>query len=426
MKHVNPLLIILFIVCSLFAPPAGAQSLDAAGLALLKGNYSKVIELLKPSLDAKRQNAQALYLSGLAYKGLGRYALALKQLNALRALRPGNTELLLILGNVYEKSGNTPRAVTMYQNVLQQDSLNHSARLNLAAVYFAEGHYNKAAVLYNRLLKDEPENAYLLRRTGMCLFKTKQYQPAANLFLKALRTNEQDVVSACYLGKCYLKLEQLPAALQSALNGLRAHPQNRRLLKLQADVLFRQKSFARAASVYRSLVNHAPVSRDIYKKLGLSYYYLRNFPSALLALQKTYEADSTDGPALYYLGLVHKELGNYAQGAALLNRAVTLLIPDYIQDVFAQLAYCQDKEKNYSAAVQSYKRALQFAPDHTIYLFFVATLYDRYYKDKQIALTQYQRFIEQAPEAEKRYKDYALERMKALKEQIHFQKGRKK
>ncbi len=398
-----------------------AALVEKARRALIEGNYTRVIELLK---SYEGQNAETLRISGLAYKGLRQYQNALNALQKVLAFHSQDTDLLFSIGTVYEGLGNTAKAKETFRQILRKDSLNLNAQIHLAAVWFQENDFRKAASWYSTLLERDKGNTYFLRRLGVCLFKQKEYVKATDYFLQALKVNPKDISSALYLGNSYLKKDKLSAALQAALNGLREHPQNKRLLKLKADVLFQQKSYAAAVAAYQTLINRGTVSRDVYKKLGLSYYYLHNLPPALLALQKTVQADTTDGLALYYLGLVHKDLGDYAQGAALLKRAITLMIPDYIPDMFAQLAYCQDKERKFSDAIQSYKRALQWAPERTIYLFFIASLYDRYYKDKQIALDQYQRFIEEAPEAEKQYKEYALERMKALKENIHFQKGR--
>ncbi len=425
MTRIKPLLIRMLFILILFIQHVGAQSLDAAKLALLKEDYVRVIELLK--MQSKTSAIpEAHYLSALAYKGLGRFNAAIKQLRQMYAVRPKDTELLLLMGKVYEGLGNMPGARQMYSDVLKQDSLNRSARLNLAAVYFQENNFRKAEVLYHGLLKDEPGNAYFLRKTGICQFRAKQFQKAVNTLGKALRENEQDVISAFYLGNAYLKLKQLPTALQATLNGLRVHPKNRRLLKLKADILFVQNDFNQAATVYRNLVLHYDVSADVYKKLGLSSYYINRFPQAMLAFKKALRADSTDAVSFYYLALVHKKLGNYNESIPLFNKAVHLLIPDYLPDVYAQLADSYDNQNQYREAIYAYKQALQLAPERKIYLFFIASLYDRFYKDKQMALDQYQRFLEQAPQADKRYTEYALERMKALKEKLHFQKGRTK
>ncbi len=414
---------ILILFSGLFLGIAGAQTMDAARLSVLKGEYEQALNELGPQMQ--KGAPQAYYLAGLASKELRQYNRALTYLQKAKPALAHKSDFLLTLGSVYEGLGNRPQAVKTYAAILKKDSLNRTAQTRLAAVYFKEKKYAAALRLYRELLKRFSRNTYFLRRAGMALFQLKKYPEAARYFQQAVQGNAKDLTAWNYLGKCFLKTEQAPAALQSALNGLRENPQSLSLLKLKADALFIQKSYAPAALTFRKIIDRKAASTDVYKKLGLSNFYLNNFPEALLALQTTVEMDSSDGLSFYYLAMVYKELGNYEKGALYFNRAVKALIPGYMAEVFGQMAYCQDNLKQYGAAIQSYKRALEFAPERKLYLFFIASLYDRFYKDRQTPLDWYQRFIEQAPEAQERYKNYALERMKAIKEELHFKKGRK-
>jgi tetratricopeptide (TPR) repeat protein len=84
-------------------------------------------------------------------------------------------------------------------------------------------------------------------------------------------------------------------------------------------------------------------------------------------------------------------------------------------------------QDDYSKALEYYKEIMKIAPERKIVLFYMATLYEKYYKDLNVPLQYYQKFLDQADETvPRRYKTYALEHMKALKEKLHFQKGKRR
>lgn len=401
-----------------------SNSLSAVRLALLRGEETRALNLLQQVIKEQPQNAQAFYLTGMVYKETSRYNLALTFLQKAQRLNRADLQTKIVLARVYEKLGQTPQAIQTYLRVLQNDSLNLPAQSSLAAIYFKEKQIPEAVRLYDKLHKKHPNNSYFLRRLGICLFKLKKYKQASGRFLQTLKINKKDLRAYLYLGHSYQKSEQWPAALQAVSNGLQVYPQNHSLLKLNGDLLFQTKKYAQAVENYLAVVKDGRASPNLYKKLGLSYFYLNNFAPALLALKKSIQADSSDALSYYYLGLVYKKLGNYKKSSDLLESALKKMIPDYLPDVYSDLAYCYDRQKNYGEAIQAYKKALNIDSECKLNLFFIASIYDRYYKDRQSPLDYYKRFLDEAPDAPARYKDYALERVKALNEKIFFQKKR--
>lgn len=399
-----------------------STSLDKAKLAIIEGDYIEAIGILKNVTENNSHYNKACHLLGLAYYETEDYEKAIDLLQKTASLKGPNPDIKILLAKANDKLGQTPTAIKIFKEVLREDSLNAKAQRNLARVYFREKNYTSALGIYENLLLLEKSKNHLFRQAGLCAFRLKQYNNAKNLFHRALKLNTKDLRAYAYLGNTYLKIEQPEAALQAITNGLKIYPQSKVLLKLKGDLLFQEKSYADAIQAYLKIENTEIMNAGAYNKLGLSYYYLNNYAAALLAMQKANEEDSSNALNLYYLGLTFQKLKNYKKAILYLERSADKIIPEYTVDIYAQLASCYDNEKKYKKAIKAYKRAMSINGARKVYLFFIASLYDRYYKDRQIPLDYYRRFLEENPDADDKYKNYAMERIKALKEKLHFQK----
>ena len=71
-------------------------------------------------------------------------------------------------------------------------------------------------------------------------------------------------------------------------------------------------------------------------------------------------------------------------------------------------------------AIQSYREALDYQPSKKILSFYLASVYDQYYADREVPLLYYQKFLRDNKDADIKLIEYAESRIKVLKQELHF------
>ena len=143
----------------------------------------------------------------------------------------------------------------------------------------------------------------------------------------------------------------------------------------------------------------------------------------MYALEKSIDNDDPDPLVFYYLGLTFKNIANYDKAIFYLDNAIKEYVPDYVQDVYIQLADSYDQSGDYQKALAIYKQVNSIYPGWSLPLFYIATIYDKYYADRRPSLEYYQLFIDNSNKKDERFIKYAEQRIEKIIEKMHFKKN---
>jgi tetratricopeptide (TPR) repeat protein len=205
-------------------------------------------------------------------------------------------------------------------------------------------------------------------------------------------------------------------------SGLEYIPNSLLIRRALADNKFALEKYEEAYSIYAYLINFGDSTNTMYKKYGLCAYNLKMYAAAMYALQKAISMDDEDPLSYYYLGLTFKHVNNHEKAILYLNMARTLFVPDDVQDVFIHLGDAYDQNGDYVQALSVYKQVNAIYPEWPLPYFYIATIYDKYYADREPSLEYYKLYIEKTADTENRYLDYAKNRVEKLIEELHFKK----
>ncbi|APF17183.1 Tetratricopeptide TPR_1 repeat-containing protein [Caldithrix abyssi DSM 13497] len=403
------------------------QTLQKALIDFSQNRYAQAEKLLFQHAQTHADDPTPLNLLGHIYMNRQNFKKAIQVFQKAQELRPDDGAIALNLGKALEKTGYFTLAQRQYLRAMQDTSLTRLAKMALAQLYYKQSHFKKALKLYRELIKYDARNGYFFKQAGRCALKVSKDIGQAETYLQqALRFTPGDLDVYVLLYNLYKKKNDWPNALQIAQQGLIQFPQNRQLLLVVGDSYFATGKYDQAISPYRSALQAGDSSAYVFKKLGAAYYYLNDYPSALLSLKKSVKRDDQDPITYYFLGLTQKALNLKKAAIVSLNKAVSLSLPDFLTDIYFHLAEAYQKQKKYTRAIAMYKKLMETDSSQVMPLFYLATIYDDYYEDRQTPLRYYKKFLEQAGDSvDERYKNYALERMKIIREKLHFLKGRK-
>lgn len=395
---------------------------DSVNLLIIDGKLKEAIPELKRIVAHDSTNAAAFAKLGFCYQSLFQHDSALAPLETANKIEPENPHILMLLAQSYNFLGSVNQAENAYERVFARDSTNLRAGISLGKIYLENGKYAKADSVYHILTGLDSTNSYLYKQLGVCALKKDSAELAVRYFQRSLSLNPKEINVILQLSFLHYSRNELDSALQVVQRGLTLFPENSHLIKQEAEIFFKKKRYKKAIADFEKVVKTENASALIYKKLGICYFFEKEKTFALLNLLESYKRDSSDALTCYYIGLAYKDHNLHEKAILYLKKAIKRIIPDYMSEIYTQLASSQDHEKQFPAAIRSFRKALEYQPSKKLLSFYLGSVYDQYYEDRRVPLLYYQKFLRENPEADAKLKKYANERIKALRQELHFHK----
>jgi len=132
--------------------------LSAEPLAQLRARLAqRALDALAPFSESTGQRAQILYLTGLAYRAMHRYAEAVPHLKAAAELDPENIVAWLALGWCYKRIDHLDDAIRSLESALAADRREAIIHYNLACYWSLTGDADRALSYLSRSFDIDPQ-----------------------------------------------------------------------------------------------------------------------------------------------------------------------------------------------------------------------------------------------------------------------------
>lgn len=329
------------------------------------------------------------------------------------------TEARWLLGQCYSQTGQSAEAKGQLQLLLQQVPAHKAALGLLGQLYLKETHYGAAAACYDQLLDLDSTNAYYHRQRAAIANRQGALSTALLHYQKAVALNEQDAESMAEMAELWLKMGQSARSSSLLMQALALDSTNLRLWRLQAKVAYRQKQYGAVVTAMAYPLAAGDTSHYYLQLLGVSHFHLNQYEDAIRWLSFL-QQEGVDTEVLnYYLGLSYRNTGAHSKAITHLEKAVKKGMSENLGHYYTQLAVSYEEKGDHARAIQAYQLAYKDSGDRLL-LYHLARNYDRYYKDKKVALNYYEKFLQEVDTINTGYQDYARYRASQLKEHIHF------
>ncbi len=325
-----------------------------------------------------------------------------------------------ILAKAYQKVGQLEEAKTAYLEAYEIDSQSVSVRNELAVCLLNLGDDQAAIKLYQELIEEQPKNAFYQRKLALIYDAQKEVIPAVLAYTKALELNPADLASAVNLSALYHKLQQYKAADSLIEHYLSTYPNNPNLLKAALKTAYKLRAYQKVTDLAEQLFAASDSSLISQKIAGIAYFHEKEYEKAIQLIENVIAVDRDSEILHYYLGLSYRELGEGKKATALLEKAIDLGVSENLGNYYLQLAVSFEEQENYPEAIKAYQVAYKSTKDKVI-LYHLARSYDRYYKDKSIALSYYEKYLEEEDTANQFLQNYSKHRIEELKVARHFE-----
>jgi len=189
---------------------------------------------------------------------------------AEEAKNPGDYDVRMALGEIYDRRGRVDKAVGEFRAALRAYPAGSEARDYLARHYIRTGKIKKAEILLAEGLKKTPGDARLNMTMADLYRRRKEYDKAIAGYGLVLEARPTDPWARLSRGRSYLALGEARRAAAEARKVLHAHPGNGNALILLGDTERFKKEWKRAEKTYREALEKAPGSGTAAYKLGLT------------------------------------------------------------------------------------------------------------------------------------------------------------
>lgn len=325
-----------------------------------------------------------------------------------------------ILAKAHQKVGQLEEAKSAFLKAYELDSQSISLRNDLAGCLLSLGEDQAAVTLYQKLIKEQPENAFYRRKLALIYDNQRQVMQAVAAYGKALELNPSDLASAVNLSSLLHSLEEFQAADSLIDLYLTQYPKSPNLLKASIKTAYKLREYEAVTKNAEKLFTQADSALITQKIAGIAYFHLKEYQKAIKLIENVLAVDQDSEILHYYLGLSYRELGEIETATSLLEKAIELGVSENLGNYYLQLAVSFEEQENYPEAIKAYQVAYRSTKDKVI-LYHLARNYDRYYKDKSIALNYYQKYLEKEDTANQFLQNYSKHRIEELKVARHFE-----
>lgn len=360
---------------------------------------------------------------------------AISNLLVLIQFYPDDLSMYIQLATLYKNTHQSKKAIHFYNYVLTKDKYDVNSMRNLAQLYFNNKQKESALKLYKQLvtyIDDEQEKVEYYEIMGNIYTTYGEYIKAVNLYKKVLEYNPSNIEVIKDLRKIYLKQKDTENVIYLSRRLIDLEPDNYIHYDEIVNLLFHVHSYQEALDYAFKALN-LPTA-DVFavkNQIAKIYLYTGRVQESIQLINETIIQDPTNLLLSQTLAMAHCMNKDFEMAKKVCDDAIEVALPSDINvihnnlstilaeeavdllnqgktkpafdkfteamqynnenpEIFFKLANANRTIKNYSEAIRQCRRAIELAPEISLYY---ETLADIYY--------ELQNFIE----AKKLYKE---------------------
>ncbi|HMQ08504.1 MAG TPA: hypothetical protein PKC30_14480 [Saprospiraceae bacterium] len=310
------------------------------------------------------------------------------------------------------------KARNYFHRIENEELYFKSAYIHLSNIYEIEENIPKA-INYNRMLKDSfPENPLYCRKLGQLYMKARLPVEAMNYYQEAIRINSMDIVSLGALADLWTQSGQFRWADSLIRIGLSIDEENIAFHQLNAKNYYKQRMYDSTVLVLDRIIGKVDFTNYYNKLMGFSLLQIDSVDRSIIFLERSLVNEGDPEYAHYYLGLAYEKKDDMVAAIHHLNKAVEAGTSNNLALYFKNLGRIHSDISHWKEAIQAYEWSYRYIAE-PILLYFMAEAASKYYKDNNIAIRYYERYLRSSDNRED-IKIYSREKIRFLKEMQHL------
>jgi putative PEP-CTERM system TPR-repeat lipoprotein len=343
-----------------YAPTDSQAMLLLANAHINAGRAPRAVLLLQEALKGGEQSNLRSTL-GLALVGAGRYAEAMRELQAVAAKNPEQLPPALALGNLYLQSGQNAEALKIATKLVKAHPDNPNVLFLLGVAQRQRRDAPGARTALEAALKAQPDLAAARVQLARVDMDTRNYTRAAQTLDTALARNDKDLdalLAVAELTEMTDKLDQAERWYSRADEV--AGPNNAGPALALVEFQMRHGQLPKAQEALRRAQSKAPEAVNTLTVAGRVALMAGDLPAARTALTRAATAASFNVPQLTFIAALQLQAGSPQSAAHTLDKALKER-PDHVP-ALALRVEGEIRQSEWAAAEQRIKRIKTLQP----------------------------------------------------------------
>lgn len=342
---------------------------------------------------------------------------AISNLLVLVQFYPDDLSLYLQLATLYKNTHQNKKAIHFYSYVLSKDKYDLNSMRNLAELYYNNKQKESALKLYKQLvtyIDDEQEKMDYYEIMGNIYTTYGEYVKAANLYKKVLEAQPSNADVIKELRKIYLKQKDTENVIYLSRKLINIEPDNYTYYEEIINLLFHVHAYQDALD-YAQKALELPTA-DVFavkNQIAKIYIYTGKIKESIQLINETIVQDPTNLLLSQTLAMAHCMNKDFEMAKKVCDDALEVAVPSDIKVIHNNLSTILAEEAVYllnqgktKQAFDKFSEAMQYNNENPEIYFKLATA-NRSIKNYSEAIRQCKRAIELAPEISLYYETLA-------------------
>ncbi|MBF0559866.1 MAG: tetratricopeptide repeat protein [Nitrospirae bacterium] len=199
-------------------------------LYLAKGDVQRAIGFFKESIEKNPMFLKSFNALGEIYENMGDFATAIKYYEMAHEISPANTDRLLALSKLLNKTGETERAETILKDAVSdmRQDIAESAHL-MGEMYLAKNEGEKALEMLKKAYQQNPSDTTIMGSLAEAYRKMGQPEQAIELYKSCLKISPDDAQCYYSMGKTYLEKADKKSAIEALKKAWALNPHSKEI-----------------------------------------------------------------------------------------------------------------------------------------------------------------------------------------------------
>lgn len=293
--------------------PAAMRQLRHAVSLAENNDPADAMAIVDQLLQENPHFAAALKLKGMLFEETGRTAEASSLYQEALRYAPDDPDLLFKLGVHWLVAGDRPKAIALLAHCVRITPDDGDAQYYLAQAYFLNGQADLALQAIRASIRCEPGNPEILQKYGQYLSSEGKYQQALDILTRAQMAQPALPGIDYDIGLARYQVMDLTGAEKNLESAVQAQPADLHALQLLSSIQVRLFEWAAARDNFAKILAIKPGDVDSMMGLGQCEVELRDNRAAIPTLNAVLHADPTRVLAHFYLSRAYAGLGETAE-----------------------------------------------------------------------------------------------------------------
>lgn len=378
-----------------YDPRSPYLMVEKATVHLQMNDSAEAIEILEASLKDHPDYVDTHILLGTLYERAGESEKAIGHYRRVISIDPDMADPYLLLSLLYKSGGDHEKAMAPIRELLKRDPGNYMAAYQLAHLYLETNQMGEAKHWLNHAITVRPSFESALTDLALIHEIEEEEDRAIELYRDYLTLNPQDADVRLRLGRLLLRQGNFKEAAKEFEVITLAHPAvSEARFSLAVSYLFGAIDIEEAAEIFRNLLAESPGNDRIRYFLASSLQALEYYDEALDHFS---EVDSLSGlfaPARIQMALMLDEGGRREEAIDSIHDAIALKAED--PDLYRLLASLYEESGKPDRALAVLKEGLAAVPEDLDIRYRIGLIYERTGRFEE-AIAQVMEILERDP-----------------------------